>query len=129
MSFEVFDTLAFSKRLQSAGVPASQADAQASAQVELIVSPLLANMATKRQFERYVTKESFGASIRRQATKDDLERFATKEDLESFATKEDLERFATKQDLELLGKNLTIRLGGMIVIGVVALAALTQIAQ
>ncbi len=191
MSFATFDTLAFSKRLQSSGMPAAQADAQASAQVEFFVDPLLANMATQKQLEHYVTKEGFGASISRLSTKDDLRGFATKADLERFATKEDLERFptkddlkgfatkeelervptkeepkgvatkaelerfatkedikafatkadlerfptrddpkgfATKQDLELLGKNLTIRLGGMLVVAVAALATLIQIA-
>ena len=46
------------------------------------------------------------------------------------ATKEDLieleKRMATKQDLELLGKTITIRLGGMVVLGIGALAVLTR---
>ena len=55
-----------------------------------------------------------------------LSEMTVKKDLERFATKEDLKQFATLQDLELLGKTLTIRLGGMIVLGIGALAALMR---
>lgn len=55
-----------------------------------------------------------------------LSEMTTKKDLERFATKEDLDRFATKQDLELLGKTITIRLGGIVVLGIGALAVLMQ---
>ena len=75
-------------------------------------------MTTKKDLERFATKK-------------DLEYFATKQDLERFATKEDLieleKRMVTKQDLELLGKTITIRLGGIVVLGIGVLAALTRL--
>ena len=40
---------------------------------------------------------------------------------------DDPKGFATKKDLELLGKTLTIRLGGMIALGIGALAVLTRL--
>ena len=103
-----FDTLAFCKRLQDGGVPSDQAEAHARAQADFLADYLLSEMTTKK----------------------DLERFATKKDLERFATKEDLieleKRMATKQDLELLGKTITIRLGGIVVLGIGVLAALSR---
>lgn len=47
MSTVAFDTLAFSKRLQEAGVPPDQADAHARAQADFLTDHLLAEMATK----------------------------------------------------------------------------------
>lgn len=40
MSSTVFDTLAYAKRLKSAGVPEAQAEAQAEALAEAIVGPI-----------------------------------------------------------------------------------------
>ena len=121
-----FDTLAFCKRLQDGGVPPDQAEAHARAQADFLADYPLSEMTTKKDLERFATKED----LERFATKQDLERFATKEDLERFATKQDLieleKRMATKQDLELLGKTITIRLGGMVVLGIGALAVLTR---
>ena len=99
-----FGTPAFCKRLQDGGVPTDQAEAHARAQADFLADHPLSEMTVKK----------------------DLERFATKDDFERFATKEDLKQFATLQDLELLGKTLTIRLGGMIVLGIGALAALMR---
>ncbi len=126
-----FDTLAFCKRLQEGGVPPDQAEAHARAQADFLADYPLSEMTVKKDLERFATKKD----LERFATKEDLKRFATKEDLKRFATKEDLKQFATKEDLgklptmkdlELLGKTLTIRLGGMIFLGIGALAALTQ---
>ena len=117
-----FDTLAFCKRLQDGGVPTDQAEAHARAQADFLADYPLSEMTVKKDLERFATKDDF----ERFATKEDLKQFATKDDFERFATKEDLKQFATLQDLELLGKTLTIRLGGMIVLGIGALAALMR---
>ena len=121
-----FDTLAFCKRLEDGGVPPAQAEAHARAQADFLADYLLSEMATKSDLKELATRLERGQS----AIKDDLKRFATKEDLEQFATKKDLEQFVTKEylehRLELLSKTLTIRLGGMMFLGIGALAALLR---
>ena len=97
MASEMFDTLAFSKRLQAGDVPANQADAHASAQADLVIAYLLRQVATRKDLEGFATKKDLEAF----ATKDDLKVFATKKDLEAFATKDDLKAFATKDDLKV----------------------------
>ena len=137
MASEMFDTLAFSKRLQAGDVPANQADAHASAQADLVIAYLLGQVATKEDLKVFATKDD----LKRFATKDDLKRFATKEDLNDFATKKDLANLAEKMTarmdkmvteekllllLELRDKKMTIRLGGMIFAAVAAASALMQ---
>ena len=155
MASEMFDTLAFSKRLQAGDVPANQADAHASAQADLVIAYLLRQVATRKDLEGFATKKDLEAF----ATKDDLEAFATKDDLKVFTTKDDLKVFTTKEDskvfatkkdltnlagemaarmdkmvteekllllLELRDKKMTIRLGGMIFATVAAASALMQ---
>lgn len=127
-----FDTLAFCRRLEDAGVPPTQAEAHARAQVDFVVAHLLSEVATKSDLKDLPTKND----LKNLATKDDLKGFPTRDDLKGFATKDDLKGFptmddpkgfATKKDLELLGKTLTIRLGGMIALGIGALAVLTRL--
>ena len=105
MAAEMFDTLAFSKRLQAGGVPAAQADTHASAQGDQVIAYLLGQVATKADL---VQLERIEASLDQMPTKADLDCFAKKEDLEGFAKKadlgclsekEDLDRFATKADI------------------------------
>ncbi len=98
MAAEMFDTLAFSKRLQAGGVPAAQADTHASAQGDLVIAYLLGQVATKGDLER------IKASLDQMATKADLEVFAKKADLDGFARKADLEVFAKKADLDGFSK-------------------------
>lgn len=153
MAVEMFDTLAFSKRLQAGDVPTVQADAHASAQAELVIAYLLRQVATKQDLERMATK----ADLEGMATKKDLEGMASKADLEGMATKRDLESMASKADLEkmaaairkeladlaektvteekllllldLRDKRMTIRLGGMILAAVVAMSTLMRFMQ
>lgn len=107
MAAEMFDTLAFSKRLQAGKVPAAQADAHASAQAELVIAYLLRQAATKQDLEQLEARITAAldqmatkADLERMATKEDLKGSATKEDLKAFATRDDLKRFATKEDLK-----------------------------
>ena len=132
MTVMTFDTLAFCRRLEDAGVPPTQAEAHARAQVDFVVAHLLSEVATKSDLKDLPTKND----LKNLATKDDLKGFPTRDDLKGFATKDDLKGFptmddpkgfATKKDLELLGKTLTIRLGGMIALGIGALAVLTRL--
>ena len=89
MSTVTFDTLAFSKRLQEAGVPLAQAEAHAQVQAEFLTDHVLSHVATR-------------------------------EDMKQLEVRLGLE-------MQLLARTLTIRLGGMVVLGVGALAALMQI--
>ena len=136
MTTVAFDTLAFSQRLQEAGVPTEQADAQARAQADFLAQHLFAKMATKDDIRKLQDQiEEMRAAwldarkedLQRFATKEDLQRFATKEDLQRFATKEDLQRFATKDELALMAKTLTIRLGAMLAVWAGMIATLTQL--
>ena len=143
MASEMFDTLAFSKRLQAGDVPANQADAHASAQADLVIAYLLGQVATKEDLKvfataaealcdqgglegltkddlkAFATKDDLKAfatkdDLKAFATKDDLKRFATKDDLKRFATKEDLNDFATKKDLANLAEKMTARMDKMV---------------
>ena len=136
-----FDTLAFCRRLEDAGVPPTQAEAHARAQVDFVVAHLLSEIATKsdlkdlptkNDLKNFATKDDLKGFPTRDdpkgfATKNDLKGLATKDDLKGFPTMDDPKGFATKKDLELLGKTLTIRLGGMIALGIGALAVLTRL--
>ena len=122
---------------------ATKEDLKASAMKEDLKA-----FATKEDLKAFATKEDLKAF----ATKEDLKAFATKEDLKAFATKEDLKAFASKEEfratqedvkairkemnhmetrlrleMQLLGKTLTVRLGGIVVLGIGALAALNQL--
>jgi len=54
MSTLAFDTLAFSKRLQEAGIPPEQAEVQASAQAEFLNQSVLSQVATKDDLRREI---------------------------------------------------------------------------
>ena len=96
MSTVAFDTLAFCKRLQAAGVPPAQAEAHAQAQAEFLTDHLLSTVATK----------------------DDIR--LTREDMKQLEMR-------LQMEMQLLGWTLTVRLGGMVVLGVGALAVLIQL--
>lgn len=109
MSTVTFDTLSFSKRLQAAGVPPAQAEAHAQVQAEFLTNHLLSLVATKEDIE------AIWEEIR--AIKEDVR--ATKEDIKQLETR-------LRMEMQLLGKTLTVRLGGIVALGVGALAALNQ---
>jgi hypothetical protein len=92
MSAVAFDTLKYAKRLKEAGFTEQQAEALASAQVDLIE----ANLATKADI------------------------LGLKRDIKELEAK-------LTRDIEALGYRLTIRLGGMIALAVVTVAALVKL--
>jgi hypothetical protein len=113
MAISSLDTLDISKRLKGAGFN----DAQAETVTEIfrdVREADLANLATKTDIDR------LGA-----ATKSDFERLeaATKSDFERLeaTTKSDFERLEDK--LEILRRDMTIRLGGMIIAATAVLLA------
>src|SRR5437764_8029343 len=98
MAISSLDTLDISRRLKGAGF----SDAQAETVTEIfrdVRSADFANLATKADIERLEA-----------ATKTDIERLEA-------ATKTDIERLRLelKSDNELLRRDMTIRLGGMLV--------------
>ena len=98
-----FDTLAYSKQLQAAGIPAPQADAQARAQAEQIIKPLWDKVATKDHVEAVINR----------AEKSILDKVATKEYV----------------DLKIAGLSgqITIRMGVMIMAGFTLFFALLKL--
>ncbi len=56
MSMVAFDTLAYSKRLQEAGVPSAQAEAHAIAQADFLTHYLLSEVATKTDLAEVKTE-------------------------------------------------------------------------
>jgi hypothetical protein len=103
-----FDTLSYARRLKQAGVPEAQAEAMADATRELVVQ----DFATKGDIA---------------ALKADLA--ALKTDLAAMALKTDLaaleQRLTTAMDT--LGLRLTVRMGGLIAVGVAVLAAIIKL--
>jgi hypothetical protein len=95
MMSAAFDTLQISKRLKSVGFDDAQAEAITG-----------------------VLRESREADLSRLATKDDIARLetATKDDIAR--VKDDIAHLAAtlRAEMEILRRDLTIRLGGMIVV-------------
>ncbi len=56
MNMVAFDTLAYSKRLQEAGVPSAQAEAHAIAQADFLTHYLLSEVATKTDLAEVKTE-------------------------------------------------------------------------
>ena len=110
MSAVAFDTLKYAKRLKEAGFTEQQAEALASAQVDLIE----ANLATKTDI--LGLKRDIEAL--RAATKTDI--LGLKRDIE--ALRADLQR-----DLKDLEYRLMIRLGGLIALAIGAVATLVKL--
>ncbi len=100
MQIASFDTLAFAKNLETAGMPRPQAEVIASVQLQSHAS-MLEMLATKKDIEEMQA-----------ATKKDIENLqaATKRDIENLqaATKKDIEslRTETKKDIEILRMEL-----------------------
>lgn len=120
MAISSLDTLDISRRLKGAGF----SDAQAETVTEIfrdVRSADFASLATKADIERLEADfERLEADIERfeAATKADIERFEA-------ATKSDFVRLEARfhSELEILRRDMTIRLGGMIVAATAILPA------
>lgn len=121
---QMFDTLAFARKLKNAGYPAVQAEAMADAQSDVFREMLSSSLATKSDFD-VLTKDS---SVLKQDVgilKQDVG--ILKQDVGIL--KQDVG--IIKQDIDLLRNEITIamqkvtiRLGSMIVAAVAILAAM-----
>jgi hypothetical protein len=107
MTAITFDTLAYTKKLRAVGVEEKQAEVQA----EVLASVIDEQMASSRDLK-------------------ELE-LAMKHDLKEleFAMNHDLKELELnlKHDTEKLKHDLTLRLGGMLAVGIGAIAALVKI--
>ncbi len=127
-----FDTLAYAKRLRDAGVPTDQAEAHAEAAQAFI----MAELVTRTDLEG--VRRELDTSIL--ATRRDLESakreletsiLATRTDLQTARRELDTSILTTRRDLEgaieRLTLRLTVRLGGLIAIGVAILAMIIKL--
>jgi septal ring factor EnvC (AmiA/AmiB activator) len=138
-----FDTLTYARRLKQAGVPEAQAEAMADATRELVVQ----DFATKGDIAAVKT-DLAAVKTDLAAVKTDLAVVKTdlavvKTDLAVVKTdlavvKTDLAAMARKTDLaaldqrltaamDTLGLRLTVRMGGLIAVGVAVLAAIIKL--
>lgn len=136
ISMHAFDTLAFAKKLKSAGYTDAQAEALVEAQGEVFREMLASTLATKDDVRDMATKDDIRDLAAKMATKDDIRDMATKADIRDMATKDDIKRLegdikrlegeivGLDTKIELMGQRLTIRLGGMLVAAVGVLAAM-----
>ena len=129
MSATMLDTYSMIKKLQAAGVPEKQAEAQVAMVFEVAEKTFATKADTNKlgadvnglaenvnRLGTEVTK--LGTEVTRLGTEvtklgENLKACATKEDLKAFATKEDLKAYATKENLEALENRLIIKLGGL----------------
>ena len=100
MATIAFDTLRFSKRLKDAGVPDKQAEAEALAEV-------------------------FEVNVKELATKDDI--MHVRKDFE--VVRKDMDAMEKRIDdkLTMLEQRMTIKLGGLMVLAVGAVATLVKL--
>ena len=136
MSATMLDTYSMIKKLQAAGVPEKQAEAQVAMVFEVAEKTFATKADTNKlgadvnglaenvnRLGTEVTKlgtevTRLGTEVTRLGTEvtklgENLKACATKEDLKAFATKEDLKAYATKENLEALENRLIIKLGGL----------------
>jgi predicted RNase H-like nuclease (RuvC/YqgF family) len=114
MSAIAFDTLKFAKRLKEAGFTEQQAEALAAAEAEFIED----NLATKRDLKELET-----------ALKRDIKELDVKIEQLRAELKRDIEELETtlKRDLKDLDYRMTIKLGGLMVVAVSAMATLVKL--
>ena len=119
MSTTMLDTYSMIKKLQAAGVPEKQAEAQVALVFEVAEKTFATKADTTKLGEDVnklgTTVTKLGEDLKSCATKEDLKACATKEDLKIYATKEDLKSCAldTRKDMAALENRLIIKLGGL----------------
>jgi hypothetical protein len=110
----VFDTLSYARKLQDAGFTESQARAQAEALAEIASE----NLATKSDIA------SLETGLRR-----DMKEMETRLRLEIESIRRDMKEMETRLQAEIaaMSDKLTIRLGGMLVVGITMLGLLIKL--
>ncbi|OJY74666.1 MAG: hypothetical protein BGP12_06850 [Rhodospirillales bacterium 70-18] len=109
-----FDSLAYAKRLRDAGVDAKQAEAHAESARDFVMGELV----TRHDLE--VVRRELDTSIA--AVRGDLDTTRRELDTSIAAARRDTESAIDRQTLRL-----TVRLGGIVAIGVAALATIIKL--
>ena len=121
MNMLAFDTLAYSKRLQEAGVPSAQAEAHAIAQADFLTHHLLSAVATKTGLAELKTelKTDLAELKADMATKADLAELKTelKTDLAELKT-DMVTKAELKADMAEMETRLTMRM--LLMVGILA---------
>jgi hypothetical protein len=125
-----FDTLSYARRLKQAGVPEAQAEAMADATRELVVQ----DFATKGDIASLkadiaALDQRFKADIAGLKTELKADIAGLKTELAMMALKTDLAALDQRLTaaMDTLGLRLTVRMGGLIAIGVGVLAAIIKL--
>ncbi len=124
----MFNTLAFSKKMQNVGMTQAVSEELASTLLNMHVN----------QFENLLTKNEFckfEIEIRKEIdwVKKEIENFVTKNEFSRFETdiKKEMENFVTKKEfyaeMKNLSLNLTIKMGVIMTTGVGALGLLIKL--
>jgi uncharacterized protein involved in exopolysaccharide biosynthesis len=131
-----FDTLSYARRLKQAGVPDEQAEAMADATRELVISDFASKGDTaglKEDIAALRTELKADIAALRAELKADIAalRAELKEDIAALRTELKGEIAALEQRvtaaMDTLGLRLTVRLEGLIAIGVAVLAAIIKL--
>jgi hypothetical protein len=109
-----FDTLGYAKKLRASGVPQEQAEAHAEAAREFIMSELV----TRNDLDVAVTAVRRDLDTAITGVRRDLD--GVRRDLEA-----KLENLGVR--LDTMSLRLTLRLGGLIAVGVAVLAAIIKL--
>lgn len=111
-TMHAFDTLAFAKKLKSAGYSEAQAEALAEAQGEVFREMLNSTLATKDDLRELATKEEIGKLDQR------IDQLDQRVD--------QLDQRVGHLEVRIDGvvNQITVRLGGMIAVGIGLLAAM-----
>ena len=133
-----FEPVAASQRLQTAGLPAEQAEAvvETVSEVNVLTQQVADDLADLKSYiqENMVTRDD----LKDFATRDDFKDFATRDDLKDFATRDDLSAFVTREmltaDLAVL-KSEIFRFGfiatgilGTLILGLASMIAAMSVA-
>ena len=110
MSTTMLDTYSMIKKLQAAGVPEKQAEAQVALVFEVAEKTFATKADTTKPGEDV---NKLGTTVTKLG--EDLKACATKEDLKIYATKEDLKACTLdiRKDMAALENRLIIKLGGL----------------
>lgn len=134
-----FDTLAVAKELESAGVPTAQAEAQTRVYAKVIELAMEDTVATKvdlKQVEASLTKkielvdsgvEHLKQEVKHLDQKIDMVNQKVDQKFDALDQKINTVNQSLQEKIESTSLRLTIRLGGLIAIGIAILAAIIKL--
>ncbi len=119
-----FDTHAFVKRMKEVGMPEEQAEVLAQSQVELIEE----RVATKRDLEELEASLKRDLKEIEAASKRDMKELevSLKRDMKELETSLRHDMKGLEASMEKLEMRMTLKMGSMLAVAVIVLAALTK---